>query len=93
MKITGFVGATNQDVAHGSSSDACDQGAEFFVNEDGYIIITTITTITSSSSSSQREVIEEYGKLMAQQASAGKSWSLKQVRESSFIFLSSLSEP
>jgi len=25
-------------------------------------------------------VIEEYGKLMAQQASAGKSWSLKQVR-------------
>jgi len=28
----------------------------------------------------KREVIEEYGKLMAQQASAGKSWSLKQVR-------------
>jgi len=27
----------------------------------------------------KREVIEEYGKLMAQQASAGKSWSLKQV--------------
>ena len=46
MKITGFVGATNQDVAHRSSSDACDQGAEFVVNEDGYILITTTIIIT-----------------------------------------------